>query len=443
MNLLDLPPELIAQIWSHLPIYGRAAKRPLCRTLLPFTRRALFRNVYIPRRRLQTFSQLLRPTNSRQVKALRSTLDGDRPLGLNIRELFLTAVRYEPDEEDSNPDCKAVRRVLSSASNVERLTIEGSGLLKLLLPPEGAFRLTKVRSLHLESLDAKRIHLYDMQCLGQLKFWPGLRKLSMHVERWGEEQLAEADVAHPHRDSPLPRIHTLELSAGVSLSTPSASNFIAHFTGLTTLSLELSIPAPLSSFLEAASLSLTSLSIYLDIDEDTAEQGIVLDPLLGRFANLTTLHLGERTYSSHLFRLICHSLPRMSTLDLACGRHVQIDASRLQAYLRCRPRSLESLTLDAFDAKPGLIPSKTPHDPRIASGVCRLEQSWVFPLWTTTFSFEDAKEIVRLADEAGIELRGSLLYAIEVEELKVRENKYLQDRADDILLSLAALFSQS
>lgn len=46
---------------------------------------------------------------------------------------------------------------------------------------------------------------------------------------------------------------------------------------------------------------------------------------------------------------------------------------------------------------------------------------WVRPEWTDTFSFDDAREIVRVATEAGVEVGSGILEAIEIEEAYLAE----------------------
>ncbi|GAA5897145.1 hypothetical protein JCM6882_001803 [Rhodosporidiobolus microsporus] len=457
MNLLDLPPELVAQIFAFVGPDDLAAKRPICRALLPLTRRALFRKVSLrTTSRLGRFHRLLHPTNARQSRGLRRTVKDDRPLGLNVREMHLPMVDYDSDDEndhDDLKDCKSVRRILASTFEVEMLTLEGSALLKLALPSKrSAFRFPNLRTLRVLDLDSNHSLLYDMNRFGRLRFWHALRTVEVALD----PDLEDADdVAPPRRARALTHIKHLSLTAGVSLSTASAANFVSHFTALRSLTLTLVDLTELSLALEAAPTTLTSLTIVFDIgvDWELGEDGIVLDPLIARFVNLTSLHLGERTFSSALFRVLSESLPRLSTLHLECGEHVDLAASSLLEYLRAgglshlqtRGRSrgpLTQLTLDAFLTCIDLIPSEHPDRANVADGTFRIDAWWILPNWTISFSLEDAREVVRVAGETGVRLEGTLLEAIEAEELKVREEKYLQDRADDILLSLADLFSQ-
>ncbi|BGP15162.1 hypothetical protein JCM10213_008698 [Rhodosporidiobolus nylandii] len=445
-QLLSLPPELLAQIFDKLRD-AIAGKRPICRALLPLTRRNLFRRVVLhSHRRLFTLLRLFHPSDLRSLRSLRASLAGDVDLGMHVRELHLPVIELEQDEGADREDLVAAKRILSSVTDIEVLEVKSSAILRVLLPKKGGFRFSRLSSLSFELLDAKNARLYDMSYFGRLRRFPALKTLSIDISQPDE---AEARyLAVPSQVKSLPHIKDLEVSAGLSLSSNSAAGWVSHFLHLDALTLTLHDLAELSLFLTAAPTTLTSLSIHfdLDIEWEPGEPGILVDGHIARFTRLKKLSLGEKTFSSALFPILAQSLPSLSHLALSCGEWVEVEASKILDFLSSvssrstKRRPLSHFKLDAFYACVDLLPSKNPTRPSVEDGTFRIEDWWSLPSWTREFTYKQAGEIVRAAEAAGIAFSGSLLEAIEVEELRVQEEKYLLERRDDVLLSLAALF---
>ncbi|GAA6016076.1 hypothetical protein JCM10207_004434 [Rhodosporidiobolus poonsookiae] len=417
LSLLDLPPELLLLVFEHLQ-HNKAGKRAICRALLPFTRANLLRRVAIlSSARLRNFVEAF-PAWKRANKPapepsnLPQIWKGN--LARLVKELDLPDIDFSDDKELR--DCQVTRKILAAAKGTEVLRLEGTGALRVLLmtfqryPP-----LQHLHTLELADFDALHIPLYDMAHLGVLRLFPSLKHLDMDVHYEADE----ADPAPVKRVQPVPNIMHLSLSAGLSLSSASASNFISHFTRLTHLTLTLTDLCQLSLFLEAVSRTLVALTVefHVDIAWQDAEPGIVLDRYLARFNNLEKLSLDERTFSPRIFTALS-GLSALRTLYLAPASNLEFDAAILIRYLR----------------------GQNPDDPDVANATYDIEDQWDLPAWTPSFTFDDAKEIVRLADSMALDMNEELREAVEVEELRRREERYLEERREEVLYDIAGLF---
>ncbi|GAA5869985.1 hypothetical protein JCM8547_001433 [Rhodosporidiobolus lusitaniae] len=405
-SLLSLPPELIGLIWSHLK-HSQSGMRPICRSLLPFTRRALFDCVYIDvQYRLLEFVGILRPRTSTRIRALRISTHDDLPLGSHIRSLSLPSPDG-PEEE------QAVKTILISARKVEDLTLSGDTAARILLPwTVGSFHYSNLKELSLDDFDSDKP--YDMDFFERLP-------------------AQEDQDAHP-------------LFAGFSLSTLAAANFVPPFPNLTALSLTFQDLCELDNLLTAAPSTLRRLEIEL-IEEVAVElepgERVDVSAQLSRFTGLKELTLGRNTWPAGLFNIPHKHLTGLTCLSLEYEDPPLVGAPTLINLLRCRfLPNLSRLPLDVFFSYATYRPSKHPDDPAIANGTFNFEKWWALPQWTREFSYGDAKEILRVAKDVGVKAGGSFKEAIRVEELKQKEERYLRDRADGVLLAVAGLFEE-
>ncbi|GAA6016128.1 hypothetical protein JCM10207_004453 [Rhodosporidiobolus poonsookiae] len=445
-SLLDLHPELLISVFQYLE-HDKAGKRAICRALLFLTRPNLLRRVRIHSPgRLHDFVRTFPPPSkhtgkpeTRSSKPSKPTQKRRNSLGQLVKELDLPDVDF--DEGEELDDCRALRKVLTMARGTEILRLEGTGALRVMLTSFRSYRsLQHLHTLELADFDAIHVRLYDIAHFGRLRLFPKLTRLVLDVHYDADE----TDPALVKRVQPVPNITHLVLSAGMSLSDASASNFISHFTRLTHLELTLTDLCELSLLLQAVSPTLVSFSIefgdYIDWLDDNAR--IVIDSHLARLTNLEELSLGERTFSSHIFTALS-SLRALRTITLSVPDDLDLDAADLLRYLRESQRKLRRFTLNGFYSQIHLIPSEHPDDPVIAKGIYNFEDLWHLPQWTPSFTLEHAKEVVRVADSMGVELDGWLGEAVVVEELRRREERYLEDRRDEVVYDIAWLFEQS
>ncbi|GAA5823494.1 hypothetical protein JCM11251_000654 [Rhodosporidiobolus azoricus] len=420
MNLLDLPPELVAKIWSLIPQRNKAAMRPVCRALLPLSRRVLFRQVTLRSvAHLTRFHRVLFPSSKRQAQALLKSLKNDRPLAAHVQTLLLPPFdyfSYDEEEAEGLPECKALWQILSGTIELVELTMSGSAVTKQFLAGAKYGFLPQLRTLRIADLDARHMLLYDMNRFERLRYLPRLEILELSIAQQWEDDGGPSTALL--RLPSITNVKTLILSAGVSISTSAAAAFVSHFTALTTLTLILTDLAELSLFLEAAPLTLTSLSISFDVDLQWEEEDerVNVEQQVSRFHNLTSLNLGERTFSADPFGALSESLASLRSLSLECGFHPNLDAVQLLDHLRVRHGSapLQELNIDAFYADAGLLPSAHPERDDVAQGTFDIPGHWDLPTWTNRFSFDHAKEIVKTTNELGMKLDGSLVETIVV-----------------------------
>ncbi|GAA6016130.1 hypothetical protein JCM10207_004454 [Rhodosporidiobolus poonsookiae] len=273
-------------------------------------------------------------------------------------------------------------------------------------------------------LDTVHMPIWDIDRLGQLRGSPSLDHLEIYLDRDADHH----EPAPVKQVQPVPNVTHLSLSAGMSLSTAAASNFLSHFTRLTHLDLNLIDYCNLGLFLGAVSPTLVSLIVELDnwdiwLEDDSS---LLMNSHLARLTNLEELSLGEHTFSHGIFPTLS-SLANLHGLTLWLLFDAHFDATPLKRYLREHP-PLRRLSFHAFSGGADYIPSEHPDDPAVSSGSYSFGRGWRLPEWTPSFTFEDAKEVLRLVDAAGIVLEGGLRRAVEVQELRWREEEYLKGR---------------
>ncbi|PRQ75112.1 hypothetical protein AAT19DRAFT_14134 [Rhodotorula toruloides] len=445
-TILSLPPELHEHIFSFLSL-DKAGKRHICRAFLPFTRRNLFRTANLSSARsINRFHHLLSPARPKSAARLANSTQDDKDLGLMVKTLGCTRIDYVECPHDDDAELTvAMRKILSLVRECTEMTLSGSGLLRVLLPSKrGGASLPHLTTLRLVELDSEYDDLFNMSRLSRLNRFRSLRHLDMHIDLDFEDEI---DVAKPVKARPLVYITSLHLDAGPSLDTPAARNFISHLSNLERLHLELEDLVDLGSFLQACPTQrLTELNIsfvdWFDIDDEDSFSPIDAD--LARFTNLQHLILGRDTFSRscELFPILAAHLHALRSLEFI--EECDLVASKLIAYVAAKgggtSRALERVKVDAFYARADPIPSEVPNNPDVRAGTFKFSERWHLPAWTSDFTLADAKELVAVGQEVGVKIEGRLLQAIEVEALREREEDYLQERREEVLYSLRALF---
>lgn len=389
---------------------------------------------------------LLAPSKPKNIARLANSTKGDKDLGLMIQNLDCSRVDYvENPYEDGAGETVAIRQILSLVRHCTEVTLEGSGLLRLLLPSKRSLSLPHLETLRLVDLDSEFDPLFNMSRLCRLNRFRSLRHLTIDLSyEWQDE----TDFANPSKGRPLTHITTLSLAAGPCLGSPAVCNFISHLPNLERLTLELQDVVEVGTFLQACPHAhLTELGVefvdWFDIDEEEDEY-VPLDADLARFTSLQHLTLGRDTFSRtcELFPILAEHVHDLRALELLGD--CELVASKLIAFVAARgggpSRALERVKVDTFYARATLIPSEVPGHPEVRSGTFKLSERWNLPAWTPEFTFADAKELVAVAEKVGVAIEGRLLEAIKVETLRPREEAYLEQRRDEVLYSLRALF---
>ncbi|GAA6031205.1 hypothetical protein JCM8097_004060 [Rhodosporidiobolus ruineniae] len=299
-QLLDLPPELLAHVFSYFEDHEKAAKRPICRALLPFTRRNLLARVQLGNfrpQRFNRFSRLLQPQKKHEAASLRATLVGDVPLGHHVRELYIPNLDKQWQGAPYVDRAPTIKRILAELKELEVLSVAGSDMAELLLPVADTWVFLKLRRLHLLELDPNRVGLYDMDFLDRLRRFPSLKWLEHSFSTYADDpEELHAEPATALNVDPFGGIDTLALCAGHSLSTSQAANFISHFTNLRTLHLSIVEGLSLFSFFGAVPSQLVHLKIEYNVEVERAtihdDRALLLTGHITRFTGLESLYLG-------------------------------------------------------------------------------------------------------------------------------------------------------
>ncbi|GEM08382.1 hypothetical protein Rt10032_c05g2399 [Rhodotorula toruloides] len=401
-DILSLPPELHDHIFAFLSL-DKAGRRHICRAFLPFTRRNLFRTVNLSSARsISRLHHLLFPATLKSAARLARSTKDDKDLGLMVETLRCTRIDYvECPHDDEAEVTVATRKILSLVQACTEMTLSGSGLLRVLLPSKrGVVSLPHLKTVRLVELDSEFDDLFSMSRLSRLNRFRSLRHLEMQIDLDWED---EVDIAKPVKARPL-----------------------------------LTSPCPTERLTELN----VSFVDWFEIDDE--DSFLPIDAYLARFTNLQHLILGHDTFSSscELFPILSAHLHALRSLELI--EECDLVASKLIEYVAAKgggtSRALERVKVDAFYARADLIPSNVPNNPEVRAGTFKISDRWHLPAWTNKFTLADAKELLAVGQKVGVKIEGRLLQAIEVEALREREEKYLEDRREEVLYSLRALF---
>ncbi|GAA5844054.1 hypothetical protein JCM9279_003717 [Rhodotorula babjevae] len=442
----NLPIELVHHIWSFLA-FDQAGKRHLCQALVPVVRRHKFTRTRIETmKRLQQFSALV---ERRDPFLLWPACMPS--VGTCVRWLTLPRVEiYDGcDQDASRKALVSVRRILRYCSEVERLVCGNVGPMRVLLSLQAApfLHLAKLQELSLSSVEAESGTPLSQGHFVRLRRFPALRVLSLSLEWDGDESEAFGTVRTSRPSATgLSPVTDLSLQGGESLGTPGAALFIADFAQLTRLELAVRDHVDLGAFLQACPVTITDLTIHLadELEGDEIEP-LHVEADLARFVHLTDLTLGAHMYSPacELFPTLSSYLPCLRTLSLETG--TQLVADKLLNFVLARGgpcRRLETVILDSIDAHWFPLPSEHPEYPGVENGIFDFRREWLRPKWTRRFGLADARELIAAAKRVGVELAGETVRAVEYDEVRAREEAYLQTRRDDILYSLRDLFEE-
>ncbi|BGP39150.1 hypothetical protein JCM10449v2_003088 [Rhodotorula kratochvilovae] len=423
----DLPPELVGVMWSFL---GRnhAARRHVCKVTVPYVRLSSFGETRIfGRGRLLAFDRLLGGPDPPVFSALSRSILDDTHLGHYVTDLSLSTIAYSEVRDKTNETAAALR-ILVRCEKLQSLGVDHSGALHL----------------HLCDLDGEHVPLFDMKCFVHLRRFPSLRTVHICIN-WDRGEETEV-VARPRKVPEILQVKSLHLFAGETLSTSGAANFIAHFPRLETLELTVRGAVDVGPFLQACPTSIKDLIVQLPDDGDDEDPApLNIDADLARFVNLTHLTLGRCTYapSCEVFPILATHLPHLSSLTLL--HDTPLVAAKLLPFVRSRggpSGALKCLVIDSFFGHAYPRPSSEPDRADVRDGTFSFPGNWTLPRWTRAFTHADARELLALAKKVGVELTGSIFEAIEVEELRVREEAYVQERRDEVLYSLRGLFGE-
>ncbi|GAA5908611.1 hypothetical protein JCM6882_003692 [Rhodosporidiobolus microsporus] len=369
-RLLDLPPELVGHVFSFITCES-AAKRPICRSLLPFTRRHLL-----------DFVGILNDSQASRLVDLLDCVDVSKKpqtgatLALNVRRLWLSIIFQDLEETL----VQQLAHAIGLMRNLEIMAIDHSTIVK------GVFRhhrdFQRLKSLDVSVENDFIPQFFDEDQIGSLSNCAALEQIDINLSVPADAANSPAPPGFPS----LPQIGSV--TVGISGS-------FATFLPLTTF---LSHLPNLEKFVD----------YYQDEDYDFHTE---IDSALFRFTKLESLTLGGGVFSQSptFYSLLCVHLPSLRNLKIAHLEHFEVNASSLIPYVRARGGSAHSLVRLEIDTcrlfHIGILPSDNPTLPAVVNGSFRLNgtQRWRFPVWTDGMGFEDALELSRVADKAGVE----------------------------------------
>ncbi|GAA5893165.1 uncharacterized protein JCM6883_007585 [Sporobolomyces salmoneus] len=407
-TLLTLPPELLLDLFTHLP--SSFVLPPLASALLPFHRSQLYRSVTV---------------NLYQFDTLQRTLQSNKALCGFVENLTLN---FHPDQNDRAsksikvPRPVALREFIRSLPNLKTLFLSiDSRVVDRYYPKKSDFANdTKFEKFSVKSFYF--VKYYYLNILKDLFDWEELRST--------EERIVTGEL---YEEQVEPNVH-------IELEKRSDQSFGLRY--LTTESTEINIHSVLREFplsrLQLVAfthcvhlgrllqnigqpLLLTNLSLF-SFDE-THTSSILSPDYLSRFPNLTHLALGGTALltSPEFFE----SLSRLPLESLHVGPHAHLQAQALIDIISpgSKLTNFRRLILDNFDSEAPAEEDEEDAD----------LDDWEIPDWTPECSEEKVKELKELAENAGIEIDGSTIEGLRALESEAYQAalRRAEDEDDD------------
>jgi hypothetical protein len=213
-----------------------------------------------------------------------------------------------------------------------------------------------------------------------------------------------------------------ELVCHTRIDAPCTLPFIEHFQNLTRLSLsdyQIQGDRSFAPFLSVYNRASSIKHLKLTADDEMVFVGAMDDILVGleRFTALDSLDLDLRACGSASVQFLPDPLP-LNHLTLQINNE-NLSSASLTALLRPGPSrlsSLKTLTLDGIDAATGTRIEEAGPWYDSWSIIPEPHPDWILPLDRSgTLKLKDAEDLVKLAKENGVEVKGAVLVAIKVQ----------------------------
>lgn len=372
IQLGDLPPRVLTSIFA----FSASTTQPISKALLPFTQRNLYRAVNIRNgHRLGQFCTALRrnSTLSHLVTTLSINFEGASedpgiPSDCTLDQLFQQLVELELEVlEVGGPGSHRrplrSRRARTSLRKHSKLSISGS-------------------------FEGWRTP-FDYSRYRHLALYPALEELEIadvEVIDWDElgSYFAGADLERAENYN----IDSLRLEG--RLSSPAAIDLVSRFPCLIYLDLvDLSPESNLVPLLEAVDEEIASLSVELQ-----TEDFVPLDDVLARFTSLDRIVFFSDVppFTDAVFDTLTR-LP-LTEASFMCGEVPPAKVLELVGNLT----TLESLDVFRWAEQRQSI------------------LHWQLPAWSESFDLAGARNLVKAAEDAGVEMGEGLLNALAVED---------------------------
>ncbi|GAA5904778.1 hypothetical protein JCM6882_008371 [Rhodosporidiobolus microsporus] len=411
VSLLDLPPELLSQIFGEaFSRWWCASKGPICRALLPFHLESLHRQPLIYS--LASLAKLIahldrQPQQALLVKRLTLSIN---PLGMR---LSLEEAGEPLPVDEGIPSEDDVTRFFRRLTRVETVSVSGnSRLCRILLTPsltaDPSF-LPNLEELRLEGEDDSDAQPYPPAYAEALQHYPSLSFL----------YLGSIQPATPTRSSassttlPLPQLRSLAASAMAGL--PESSRFLSQFANLAFLRLYRCLVEPDPLLLALPSPSLLQELCVTPHEHDEPW----LPTIVSRFTSLQRLQLPRGCdCTTPAFFDILRTLP-LVILRLGDVEHTSsAECIDLVSGPR-RHRTLQTLVIEGPVSGTGdsVADEPLPWFYDHSRSVCTLQEDWRLPVWTNLFSREGCRQLLDAVSVPGaVQLRGEVTKALAREE---------------------------
>ncbi|GAA5905760.1 hypothetical protein JCM6882_000451 [Rhodosporidiobolus microsporus] len=408
-QLSTLPVEILSEIFKLAYAPSSPPTGPICRALLPFDRSARFH-------RLEVMSV-------QQLRKLSEVLEGNENLAPWIEELSLSETDGSTDPSNPSLSDRQLKGFFEHLVSLKSLCLASGtkGVTRLVLssPFARAYlpNLTRL-SLH-HPFDSP--HPFDPTPLQYLPNFPRLSALT--IEGVTDERLLLPGLPAANKSKSLPSLSNLtELTIDSNVADQLAAGpLIKSCPSLLSLTLRAQNDEPdyralLSSIGNKTSLSSLTLRTPAFYDDYSRP----CHSLLPSFIGLGHLYLGEGTFSLDIFTVL-RTLPRLTSLGFGEGASVPVDKFRAFVGASTRFQQLETLTLDMVRGEVGwrIIEDGGGRLHDDADLHSHLGPGWVVP----PFSFiardhirtrDQAADAIHVARENGVQVKGSLLEAVEV-----------------------------
>lgn len=275
-----------------------------------------------------------------------------------------------------------------------------------------------LEELQLDAGDYDGPEVFSLSGIAALAKLLQLKKLSIDIHS------DVVETANKISAKKLPKLAALtELVLTQPQSPIGAANLVAACPNLRTLSLSTTSPGrDLKKFFQGLARPFTSVT-NLSLSGATAEEGKVdwaLPAGVEKLVSVTHLTLGKgcRVVSDAAFR----HLKALVALEHLAFEPDTVVAARILRRLvsgRNRVASLRSVVLDHIYAENG---RKSPPWGSYRDGRHEYRRD-VFPKWTKSMNRQSCQDLIRLARQAGVELRGKTVDALETEVVIERRKR--------------------
>ncbi|GAA5972702.1 hypothetical protein JCM3765_000978 [Sporobolomyces pararoseus] len=417
--LSRLPATILHRIFDIVKSLGAPLIRPIERRYVQSQQKPLFHRVSI--KSYEQLDQLCKtaegkPNLMRCIVHLHFDIELDQPAGLDVDT---PSEAKDPLVPSSDQFIKTLFPLLSELLDI---SISGSSrLASLVLRPEvAAFSLPKLSRLHLCSTFSDFDDPFNPSYYSTLSYYTHLRHLTLSVLRNPQSIRLSSKPTPP--DLQLDHgIVSLELSGPLTASQTSVKRLLTQIGYFDSLKLRDQCHNSLIfEFVDVAadldcSSDLENLDIYApSLDSATLERSLV--QRLGSFETLSRLPVGGACSSAPSFY---STLAYLSLEVVVFEEGAEVDLAKLTKLIKGpeKMESLETIILQTVKGKIGTrieekgVPYKEGID-----GEYQTYPDWEFPKWTKEFSRRGVEKLWRVAERNGVQLGGSAIDALEVED---------------------------